>query len=300
MNKKAVNWLFVTFLITEIAVLILLALLQGRIQLSFVSSLVISELILVLPSVLFVLITKTKWRELIPVKKIKVSTAFMVVLFTFLCMPLTTVINAITMLFSDNVVVQMSDSITALPFIIGFFFLAIWGPVCEEIVFRGVVYGGYRKERSSLYSILFSALLFGLIHLNFNQTPYAFVIGIILALLLEVTQNILVPIIFHVVFNGYTAVLLYLSNVLMPDLLTSSELTMTTEQLLISIGIYSVIALVTTSIAGCILVWIANNEGNKEGLLSIWKDRKKEQGKRIDIAFLLGLAICIVIMVYNR
>ena len=60
------------------------------------------------------------------------------------------------------------------------------------------------------------------------------------------------------------------------------------------------IALVTTSIAGCILVWIANNEGNKEGLLSNWKDRKKEQGKRIDIEFLLGLAICIVIMVYNR
>lgn len=59
-----------------------------------------------------------------------------------------------------------------------------FGPIAEEIMFRGVIFQGLRKYGRS-FAILASALLFGIYHGNLLQGIFAFVIGILFAYLTE-------------------------------------------------------------------------------------------------------------------
>ena len=56
--------------------------------------------------------------------------------------------------------------------------MALFGPFCEEFCFRGVVYRGYLKSGNVTGAVLLSSLLFGLMHMNFNQAPYAFALAL--------------------------------------------------------------------------------------------------------------------------
>lgn len=58
---------------------------------------------------------------------------------------------------------------------------AILAPLTEEIVFRGFVLRSVQPYGVSA-AVLLSASLFGLYHLNIMQTPFAFAIGLILAI----------------------------------------------------------------------------------------------------------------------
>lgn len=60
-----------------------------------------------------------------------------------------------------------------------FLYSAILAPVMEEILFRGLVFRGLRPY-GKRFAIFGSALLFGLFHGNLLQTPYAFLVGLIL------------------------------------------------------------------------------------------------------------------------
>lgn len=60
-----------------------------------------------------------------------------------------------------------------------FLYMAIWAPFSEEILFRGLIQRlmmPYGKK----FAIFASALLFGLFHGNLVQTPYAFLVGLVL------------------------------------------------------------------------------------------------------------------------
>ena len=65
------------------------------------------------------------------------------------------------------------------------FFVGILAPVCEEVVFRGAIFGGMKKEGNIFKAVMVSGLLFGLLHMNINQASYAFVIGILLMFILS-------------------------------------------------------------------------------------------------------------------
>ena len=58
-------------------------------------------------------------------------------------------------------------------------------PALEELLYRGVVYRRLRGWLGVWPSVLFSALLFGLMHANIVQFVYAGLIGILLAWLME-------------------------------------------------------------------------------------------------------------------
>ena len=154
MNYKKVNWMFLSILLFEIIVLFALAVLQDKVATNLAGDLVLSELILMLPMLVFLLLTRTRFREVFAFKKIKIATGFMTVLFVYLTMPAVTTINAISMIFSDNVVANMSQDILDLPFLLMLFLMGIFGPVCEELLFRGAIYNGYRNSAANPLSFL--------------------------------------------------------------------------------------------------------------------------------------------------
>lgn len=85
----------------------------------------------------------------------------------------------------------------------------------EEFVFRGIVVGVLRKYGDA-FAIISSAIMFGLMHRNITQIPFAFIVGLVLAFVYCKT-NSLIPCIFIHFFNNFYAVIsqiVYSSNIL--------------------------------------------------------------------------------------
>ena len=72
----------------------------------------------------------------------------------------------------------------------------------EEFVVRGGMLNSYIGTGRLRASVLLTALLFGLQHMNLTQLFYAFVVGIVLALLFVLTDSIWPGILFHFMNNG--------------------------------------------------------------------------------------------------
>lgn len=293
MNSKKANRLFLGITIFHFAMVYGLMLLPG-ISLTIASNLFFSELILLLPSIVYLGTVGGNSKDKLRFRKMKPGTCGMVILFTFLTMPLTTLVNAISMLFVDNVVVQMSGDVVSMPFFLMLFFMAVYGPVCEEITFRGIMFQSYRNRGSLLGAILLSALTFGLIHMNFNQMPYAMVIGVLLALLVEATGSIWSSILYHFIFNAQSVCLLYASSSILSDMEhLEAGMTQSKDTLLYMIGAYAVLALIATSAAIAVLVWIARHEGREEHLKGIWQRRHQKQERMVTLPLILAVVLCL-------
>ena len=76
------------------------------------------------------------------------------------------------------------------------------GPICEEIIFRGVILKGFLKSYSPNTAIVLSAVIFGVIHLIPLQVVSAFFIGIVLGWIYYKTQSLWLPILIHIIHNS--------------------------------------------------------------------------------------------------
>ena len=124
------------------------------------------------------------------------------------------VVLAVTLCVSLNLLVGMSgleklsksyqDVATTLysgGFVVEIITVGILGPICEELVFRAMMFRrlcGYVKP---IFAIVISALMFGIYHGNIVQGVYAFLLGVIMALCYEYFKTLWAPILIHVVAN---------------------------------------------------------------------------------------------------
>uniref|UniRef100_UPI003216540F CPBP family intramembrane glutamic endopeptidase n=1 Tax=uncultured Draconibacterium sp. TaxID=1573823 RepID=UPI003216540F len=79
--------------------------------------------------------------------------------------------------------------------------VSVIAPIVEELIFRGLIFNGFRKNYNGFVAVIISALLFALFHLNPWQFPATFVLGILLGWLMLRTNNIFVAILGHSVNN---------------------------------------------------------------------------------------------------
>lgn len=87
-------------------------------------------------------------------------------------------------------------------------FLAIFvmigiAPLVEELFFRGYVYPIFKKHFTIPVASVFSALLFGFFHLEFQVLIPLFLLGLILNWLFEKTRSLWTPIVFHMINNAF-------------------------------------------------------------------------------------------------
>ncbi len=85
--------------------------------------------------------------------------------------------------------------------------VVIVGPICEELLMRALIFKRMRTSHGFAFSAVLSSALFGLIHGNWVQFFYAFLVGFMLAYVYEMTGNILIPIVFHIVANGVSTLM---------------------------------------------------------------------------------------------
>lgn len=74
-------------------------------------------------------------------------------------------------------------------------------PICEELVFRRVIFGYLRKNLNIVLAVILQALIFGIAHGNIVQGIYTFILGIALALIYIDCNSLWGPITLHITFN---------------------------------------------------------------------------------------------------
>lgn len=99
-----------------------------------------------------------------------------------------------------------------LGFIITFISTAIVPPLVEEFGCRGFILGSLRKFGDG-FAIIVSSLIFGLIHGNFEQIPFAFLVGVILGFATVKSGSIWIAVVIHAVNNGISVLADFLQRI---------------------------------------------------------------------------------------
>lgn len=304
MNPKKVNWLFLTTLLVEAAVMAFMYLCSD-ISLGIIESLLLSQLIVLVPAVLFLFGTRTDPGRLIAHNRPKFTTALLVVVFTFLCMPAIIAVNAFSMLFVDNEVAGLQRYMLSVPWWQILLMVGIIGPVSEEFVFRGVIYHGYKTSQRFVGSMLLSALLFGLTHLNFNQMSYAVLVGIVSVLLLEGSGSIFYSMLFHICINTTNVVQMLVQKaqgtiMSQEESMAYIERTMQMpykQALAVSVSVYAVIAAGATALAGCLLYLIVKKENRVQHMQQLLHGNTGEKRtKLISVPLVISVVLCLLYM----
>lgn len=174
-----------------------------------VLQIIFSQLILALPSLVYMIIYKLPYKETVRFKKMKFSDMMLCILFGILIQPVLTLLNGLSMVFSTNTTSVFMFSLSEqVPFLAALFLMAVVPCILEETVYRGVFYNEYSKI-NPWHAAMLSGLLFGLMHGNINQFCYAAVMGIVFALLIEATGSILSTMLIHFWINAGSVVLIY-------------------------------------------------------------------------------------------
>lgn len=312
MNAKKVNWAFLISIILYIALSYGLVYLAPNLADSIVASNFLVEMIVLLPGILFILLSKEKLTEFLHFRRIKVGTFFGIILFTICTTPVITLFNLLTQFFVENTATgMMSDyGIAEMPFLLIWFTVGLFAPFCEEVACRGVYYRGYRKSGSAFWAMILSALLFGLVHMNLNQAVYAFAMGILAVLLVEATGSIWSSVLYHALINSSQVAIMYLALKMDPAAYNDAAEVVTTDFLVMGVAVYLALAAVGLPLAWALLIWMSEREGRRGVLLSVWTERKgkkeaavTEDGKRkkkdrlITIPLIIGLLLCMVMIV---
>lgn len=79
--------------------------------------------------------------------------------------------------------------------------VGILAPIFEEVIYRGILFGAFRKNFGFVGSAVLSSLIFGGLHMNMVQFLYAASMGYIFAYYYEKTNKMIYPILAHVFAN---------------------------------------------------------------------------------------------------
>ncbi len=300
MDYKRANRAYLYMILSTIAFVIIYSgwiIVTGS-QISVIMNNAFCELMILIPALIVVLFSGDKLSVMIPLKKIKISSVLFTLLYTVMLYPLSILANAISMLFVENRVVELADQILKLPMWQMLISIGLFGPFVEEIVFRGVMLHSYQRTGRIIGSIVLSSFLFGLMHLNFNQFFYGFMIGIMFAILVEATGSVLPSFIAHATFNSLEVILMYKAS----GFIDSAESALGMKDMmkgaiLQSIGIYFIIAVIATAIAVCIAYKISEIEGRNAFFAGIPRCRKQGY-KLLSVSVVIAVIISFVYMLY--
>ena len=88
--------------------------------------------------------------------------------------------------------------------ILSFIYIAVLPAIFEELYVRGAVLS-FSKKYGEVFAVIASALLFAAIHMNISQAIFAFLAGVIFAMLTLKTNSIVPSMLLHFLNNGYSA-----------------------------------------------------------------------------------------------
>lgn len=216
-------------------------------------AMLLSQILIVLPLCVFLYNRKKYVQKILGFNKINIVTLFALALFTYAMIPVMSFVNILSMMFVKN---QISDTIYEIvekwPLVLGIIVVAVLPAFVEELLFRGALYNAHRKIDIKM-ACLINGFLFGLLHGNFNQFAYAFIMGCVFAVVVEITDSVISTIWCHFIINANSLLMAYVGDVIKSDA-SIVEKTSYTWKEVIYWGCFSMVAL---CFAILILIFIA-------------------------------------------
>lgn len=126
---------------------------------------------------------------------------------------------------------------TPISFALNLVVMAVLPALLEELVFRGCLLRLLRVYGDGT-AVVVSAVLFGLMHGNLRQVPFAIIVGLVLGWLYVVTENIWMPILVHFLNNAIAVTTEYLSFSLTEE--EASWMSVTLIFRLVAVGVVAV------------------------------------------------------------
>ena len=169
-----------------------------------------------IPGLFYLLFSKSSISETISVKYVKQNILWPIV---FMGMAAAMAANYATDILQQNFSIfgientkVMSESTnTFFENILYIISTAIVPAFAEEFAFRGIIMGTLRKY-GDVFAIITSSVMFGAMHGNIVQIPFAFILGLVFAYVDCKTNSIIPSIIIHFINNFYSVMMDILQN----------------------------------------------------------------------------------------
>jgi membrane protease YdiL (CAAX protease family) len=81
-------------------------------------------------------------------------------------------------------------------------FVSVFGPIVEEIFFRGFLYGAVKKRIGIIAAAFLTGAIFSLLHTNITGFLPIMTLGVVLAYLYETTGSLIASMTVHVIHNS--------------------------------------------------------------------------------------------------
>ncbi len=263
--------------------------------------LLVSELTILIPSIIYILKNDLSFKEDLGFRPIKAGSFFMCILLVALVTPIASLVNVVSQFFVSNTMVQESGSFTGMPSFVLVFLGGIYGPFCEEFLFRSIFFGRYEKYMGPMRAGLVSALLFALAHMNVNQAMYAFVLGVIFAIVNRAAKSVFPSMIIHMGINVGNLLLLIAMTSAQDmlgdgtDFAAAAEAARKTDMIYIIAAVMLVLAIICGAIAIPVVVWISKHEGHFDDLYEMFT-QKHPHVKWLDVPMIAALIFVLFIM----
>ena len=201
----------------------------------------------------FVLFNKNKQNQIIskPTFKKTFIYIFLAVVAFFMIYPIVCCIDTLLVKLGMPLN-EISYNLKEQNFFASFLSLVVLPPICEELLFRGLIFKGLKKYGKA-FSVFFTGLFFALFHMSLEQFTNPLLFGMLLSCIMYKENNILYTIVMHATCN-LMALLFSYFNV----------------SLVYNHWSYILIAIVLVSVfVACLLTYILkNNKATKKQKLS--------------------------------
>lgn len=287
---------------------------------SYLVSLSISQLCMVLPAGIYLFIMRDRAdkenksiRKRLGLNRVRPLPLMASVIMGFAIIPFISMINSVSMLFVKNIT---DSKVTAAAENHSLWFMlllvAVVPALAEELIYRGIYFGVYRRA-GVVYGALFAALLFALMHGNMNQFAYAMVAGFLFAMTDYAGNSVAYSVIMHIIINGVSILSLYAGQINSELLDRISEETAYTSvfQVVKSLGIPALLGLVITALGYMVIRKFSdgtdnaaktgntlNTENNGKTVSRTAGKPKKE--RIVDVYLVMGIVIMALNLVANE
>ena len=308
---KGASWFFASLIIVYLAVFFAFGFTGLGSRINMIENILISQGMILIPTLAYILITRCSVRDTLRIRKTHWSAIFIVPVFVVSLEPAIVVINSISMLWVDNATTELAVGLVAkYPFWVSTSLMALAPCIVEELAYRGVILGSYRYS-SRIWAIVVSGLLFGAMHMNFNQMAYAVILGMMLGLLAEVTGSILPTMLAHFCFNEISVCISYFvyhNSTLKSVVDSAAKNTVSTKELLITIVSLTPFAVGGLCVAFALLYALAVINGRKEEIFGMFRRQRRfaddgseiKKPRIISIPLVISLAVCIGFMIIGE
>ena len=175
----------------------------------------IIQLSIVAPSAVWVILCakgklpKRTVSETLGIHPIRPVICLEIALLMLFAAPVLTFVNVVSQMISSQAAgVEIVTSIIDYPYIVSVLIIGILPAICEEFVYRGMLFTGLKKLSLPAAAVV-SGLIFGLMHLNLNQFCYAFLMGAVFCLTDETVGSTLAGAIMHCLVNTTSVTIAY-------------------------------------------------------------------------------------------